>query len=82
MKKITLLFFIICLSNYSYSQNKSPRKSDYETYKKDMDSLSKVYKKDVTGYWYSSVQNKTTLTIFYNQNKKQKDTTFLYTSSF
>jgi hypothetical protein len=82
MKKVLFLFLIICLSNDLYSQNGFSKKGDYESYKKEMDSLSKVYKKDVTGYWYSSIQNKSKLTIFYNENKKQKDTTFLYTPSF
>ncbi len=76
MKKVLFLFLIICLSNYSYSQNRFSNKSDYVSYKKEMDSLSKIYKKEVTGYWLSSIQNKTTLTIFYNENKKQKDTIF------
>jgi hypothetical protein len=82
MKKVLFLLLIIFFSNYSYSQNGFSKKSDYLSYKKEMDSLSKVYKKEVTGYWVSSIQNKCTLTIFYNENKKQKDSTFLYTLSF
>lgn len=76
MKKVLLLLLIICLSNNSYSQNRFSNKSDYSSYKKEMDSLSKIYKKEVTGYWFSSIQNKSTMTIFYDENKKQKDTTF------
>jgi len=73
MKKVLFLLLIICLSNYSYSQNRFSNKSDYGSYKKEMDSLSKIYKKQITGYWFSSIQNKSTMTIFYDENKKQKD---------
>ena len=76
MKKVLFLLLIICLSNYSYSQNRFSNKSDYGSYKKEMDSLSKIYKKQITGYWFSSIQNKSIMTIFYDENKKQKDTTF------
>ncbi len=75
MKKV-LLLLIICFSNNLYSQNGFSNKSDYVSYKKEMDSLSKIYKKEVTGYWFSSIQNKSIMTIFYDENKKQKDTTF------
>lgn len=86
MKKILVLFLTICLFNYSYSQNRfvkaDPKKSEYQNYKIEMDTLSKIYKKEITGYMLSSVQNKKTLTLFYDENKKSKDTTFLYTFSF
>ena len=86
MKKV---FFVVVLSfllNYSYSQNRfiktDPKKSEYQNYKIEMDTLYKINKKEITGYWLSSIQNKSTITLFYNENKKSKDTTFLYTFSF
>lgn len=86
MKKVLFSLLSFYFVNYSYSQNmfikKDPKKNDYENSKNEMDSLSKIYKKEVTGYWYSSIQNKSTLTLFYNENKKPKDTTFLYTFRF
>ena len=85
MKNLVLTVIIFLFTNTSYSQNRfiksDLKKSEKENYKIEMDTLSKIYKNEITGYWLSSIQNKTTLTLFYNDNKKSKDTTFIYTSN-
>ena len=84
MKNLLVPVIVILFINTSYSQNRFKKidikKSEYQSNKIEMDSLSKIYKKEITGYWLSSIQNKSTLTLFYNENKKSKDTTFIYTS--
>jgi len=61
----------------SYSQNLVSRFNERSNNKKDLDSLSKLYKKEVVGYWYSSIQNKKSITLWYEVGKVRKDTTII-----
>jgi hypothetical protein len=77
MKKFLISFIFQIIFINSYSQNLVPRFNERSNNKKDLDSLSKLYRMEVIGYWYSSIQNKKSITLWYEVGKVRKDTTIL-----
>jgi len=74
MKKILSLILFCLLHTVVFSQTppKGEPKDFYNEYKKEMDSLSKLSGKVVTGYLLTTSGNKKQLTIFYIENDSLK----------
>ena len=77
MRKFLISFIFQIIFINAYSQNLVSRSNERSNNKKDLDSLSKLYKVEVIGYWYSSIQNKKSITLWYEVGKVRKDTTII-----
>jgi hypothetical protein len=77
MRNFLLSFLAQIIFCKLYSQDVITKKNESIFHNKDLDSLSKLYKKAVIGYWYSSIQNKKSITLWYDVGKVRKDTTII-----
>jgi hypothetical protein len=68
MKKL-LIILLLLVSGLSFSQEK--KKSLDERINTSLDSLSKIYKKKVTGFGYTSYRGVKKTTITYIENGKE-----------
>jgi hypothetical protein len=81
MKKFVTILIFICFSITTFSQSNNEPPEIYKLYKKEIDSLSNLTKKKVTGYGKESFKNIENFIIYYEEDNKIKDSV-LHTRRF